>query len=295
MLLLEKEKIMKVIPLASDSMGTRSMATYIESDGLKILIDPGVALGPMRDGLPPHQEEIKKMNEDMEKIKEFLKIVDVVIITHYHYDHYNPKFAELLKGKKLLFKDWEHMINRSQWGRANNFLRILKGLNLEPIPADGKMFDFSGGKISFSNPVTHGVSSKLGYVIEVYVESDSSSFLFTSDVQGPCREEQISFILSKKPNIIYIDGPLSYLLGKAFELADLEISINNLKKIMEIDGLECIILDHHLLRDLKWKDLVEDLISLGDRKGIKVMTAAEYIGKENKLLEARRRELYQKA
>lgn len=285
---------MKVLPIASDSMGTRSMATFIETNGLKILIDPGVALGPFRDGFPPHDEEIKKMNEELERIKEFLKISDIVVITHYHYDHFNPKLVELLKGKKLLFKDWEHQINRSQWGRASNFLRMLKNFDLEPLSADGKDFDFSNVKISFSHPVTHGISSKLGFVIEVCIEENGESFLFTSDVQGPCREEQISFILKKNPNIIYIDGPLSYLLGKAFGMDDLRISIANLKKIIEIQELRCIILDHHLLRDLKWKDLIEDVIELGNKKGIKVLTAAEFLGKDNELLEARRRELYSK-
>ncbi len=283
---------MKILPLASDSMGVRSMATFVETNGLKIIIDPGVALGPMRDGLPPHKEEIKKMNENMEKIKDFLGISDIVIITHYHYDHYNPGMAEFLKGKMLLLKDWEKMINRSQWGRASNFLRILKGIDLKPISADGKDFQFSDVNLSFSFPVTHGVSSKLGYVIEVYIKENSESFLFTSDVQGPCREEQISFILSKKPNTIYIDGPLSYLLGKAFEMDDLKISIKNLRRIMEIDELKCIIVDHHLLRDLKWKELMEEIIELGEKRGIRVLTAAEFIGKENQLLEARRKELY---
>jgi len=283
---------MKILPLASDSMGVRSMATFVETNGLKIMIDPGVALGPMRDGLPPHREEIKKMEEDMEKIKDFLRISDIVIITHYHYDHFNPKMADFLKGKKLFFKDWEKMINRSQWGRASNFLRILKGIELEPVSADGKDFQISDVNLSFSQPVTHGVSSKLGYVIEVYIEGDGESFLFTSDVQGPCREEQISFILSKKPNTIYIDGPLSYLLGKAFEIEDLKISLKNLKKIMEIDELKLIIVDHHLLRDLKWRELIGDVIEMGEKNGVKVLTAAEFLGKENQLLEARRKELY---
>lgn len=283
---------MRILPLASDSMGVRSMATFVETNGLKIIIDPGVALGPMRDGLSPHREEIKKMNEDMEKIKDFLRMSDIVIITHYHYDHYNPQMAELFKGKMLFFKDWEKMINRNQWGRASNFLRILKGVDLKPISADGKDFRFSDINLSFSCPVTHGVSSKLGYVIEVYIKEDDESFLFTSDVQGPCREEQISFILSKKPNTIYIDGPLSYLLGKAFGMDDLKISIKNLRKIMEIDELKCIIVDHHLLRDLKWKELMEEIIELGEKKGIKVLTVAEFLGKENQLLEARRKELY---
>ena len=45
---------MKIKPVASDSMGTRSMATYVETKDVKIFIDPGVALGPSRYGLPPH-------------------------------------------------------------------------------------------------------------------------------------------------------------------------------------------------------------------------------------------------
>ncbi len=283
---------MKILPLASDSMGTRSMATFVETEGLKIMIDPGVALGPMRDGLPPHPEEIKKMNEEMEKIKTFLQISDIVIITHYHYDHYNPKLAELMKGKKLFLKEWEKRINRSQWGRAVNFLRILKNYSIEPIPADGNEFVLSPVKLSFSHSVTHGVSSKLGYVIEVCIEEDGESFLYTSDVQGPCSEEQLSFILTKEPSLIYIDGALSYLLGKAFGIEDLKNSINNLKRIIEISPLKGIILDHHLLRDIKWKDLMLEVFEFAEKKGVKIQTAAGYLGKEDLLLEAKRKELY---
>ena len=52
---------MNVIPLSSDSLGVRSMATYVETKDCKILIDPSAALGPKRYGLPPHQKELEEL------------------------------------------------------------------------------------------------------------------------------------------------------------------------------------------------------------------------------------------
>jgi predicted metallo-beta-lactamase superfamily hydrolase len=37
---------MKVIPLAADSLGVRSMATYVEVADTGVLIDPGATLAP---------------------------------------------------------------------------------------------------------------------------------------------------------------------------------------------------------------------------------------------------------
>jgi hypothetical protein len=36
---------MAVEPLSFDSMGTRSMCTYVETGDVRIVIDPGVSLG----------------------------------------------------------------------------------------------------------------------------------------------------------------------------------------------------------------------------------------------------------
>ena len=52
---------MKIIPIASDSLGVRSMATYVETKDCKILIDPSAALGPKRYGLPPHNKELEAL------------------------------------------------------------------------------------------------------------------------------------------------------------------------------------------------------------------------------------------
>ena len=42
---------MRVMPLAADSLGVRSMATYVEAGPVRFLIDPGATLSPRRYGL----------------------------------------------------------------------------------------------------------------------------------------------------------------------------------------------------------------------------------------------------
>ena len=46
----------RVLPLAYESFGVRGMATYVETDDVKLVIDPGSALGP-RFRLNPHEQE----------------------------------------------------------------------------------------------------------------------------------------------------------------------------------------------------------------------------------------------
>ena len=55
--------IRRIAPLAFDSFGVRSMATFVETDDLKVLIDPGVALAPVRYGLEPHPLEWQRLDE----------------------------------------------------------------------------------------------------------------------------------------------------------------------------------------------------------------------------------------
>ncbi len=48
---------MKITPLAADSLGARSMVTFVETRDVSVLIDPSVRLGPRRYELPPHPLE----------------------------------------------------------------------------------------------------------------------------------------------------------------------------------------------------------------------------------------------
>ncbi|MCS7250271.1 MAG: MBL fold metallo-hydrolase [candidate division WOR-3 bacterium] len=280
---------MKIIPLASDSLGTRSMATYIETENINILIDPAVALSPSRFNLPPHPLELKRKEEQLNLIKEKAELSSIIIITHYHYDHHNPEEISLYQNKILLIKDPENFINESQKIRAGYFLEKIKEIPKKIEIADNKEFSMENIKIKFSPPVRHGPKEYLGYVIQILISNEKEKFIFTSDVQGIVDEEQLNFILENPPTILYADGPMTYMLNYRYKKEDLEISLNNIKKIINETDVKTIILDHHLTRDENFKEYLKEILN---QNKTKILTAAEYVGKENELLEAKRRELY---
>ena len=117
---------MIIKPLASESLGVRSMATYVETNDCRILIDPSAALGPKRYGLSPHQKEKVALFETKEKIAAIAKKCDILAISHYHYDHYDPN-ESFYKGKQVFAKDISKNINKSQKERGNNFNRRSQG------------------------------------------------------------------------------------------------------------------------------------------------------------------------
>ncbi len=282
---------MKIVPLASDSLGTRSMATYVESENIGILIDPAVALSPSRFNLPPHPLELQRKEEQLNLIKEKAKQSSIIIITHYHYDHHNPDELSIYQDKILLIKDLENFINESQKIRAHYFLEKIKGVPKRIEIADNKEWLMENIKIKFSSPVTHGPKEYLGYVIQILISNQNENFIFTSDVQGIVNDEQLNFIIENNPKILYADGPMTYMLNYRYRKEDLEISINNIKRIINETDVETIILDHHLTRDENFKDYLKEILN---QNKTKILTAAEYLGKENELLEAKRRELYKK-
>ncbi len=70
-------------------------------------------------------------------IRSRLRKADIVVITHYHYDHYlhHPEDIELYRGKIILAKNPNNYINDSQRKRAEKFYSLLYskilGMNLE--------------------------------------------------------------------------------------------------------------------------------------------------------------------
>jgi predicted metallo-beta-lactamase superfamily hydrolase len=198
-----------VEPLAFDSFGVRSMATYVETCDLKVLIDPAVALGPSRYRLPPHPLEIERLEETWAEVKRFAASSDVLIITHYHYDHHNPEEPEVFRDKILYIKDPEAKINKSQAERSSHFLKRIKGMPRSIETADGKKFHHRSTTIRFSPAVCHGTNPRLGYVVEVSISCGGEKVVHTSDVEGPSREEQTAFILEEDPDILILDGPMT--------------------------------------------------------------------------------------
>jgi predicted metallo-beta-lactamase superfamily hydrolase len=284
--------MLKVKPLAFDSFGVRSMATFVETDDLKILIDPGVSLAPSRYSLPPHPIEEQRMSEMWADVKEHASRSDVLVVTHYHYDHYDPEEPEIYEGKIVYLKHPEEKINKSQEKRASYFLDKLTGIPKSIDIADGKEFKHESTTIKFSPPVYHGTNPKLGYVVEVSISCGGEKVVFTSDVEGPSVDDQVEFIIQENPDIVILDGPMTYMLGFRYSRKSLALSIENMNRIIKETSAKYILVEHHFMRDLKYKERIAEVYESAAEKDVKVITAAEYLGREVEMLEARRKELY---
>ncbi len=281
---------MKIQPIAADSLGTRSMATAVTTRDIKILIDPSTAMASDRYGLEPHPEEIKRWQEHWQNILEYAEPAEVVIVTHYHYDHHSPEHLSVYRNKVVIIKDPENKINPNQKRRAAQLIAKIKDVAKSIEVGDGRKFSSGKTRIEFSPPVFHGKSDKLGYVIQVVIE-DEMKFLFTSDIQGPIHNDQLEFILKENPEIVYLDGPLTYMLGSVYKKSDLATALINIEKILAGSNLKKLIIDHHLTRDINWQEKLRKIFDQNENRG-KISTAAGFLGKTDEPLEARRKILY---
>jgi len=289
--------LFRVELIGFESLGVRSMATAIYSDEATLIIDPGASLAPYRYSLPPHEIEWKKLHEVIDRICDVLRDADAFIVSHYHYDHHDPgKFIdpELYKGKVALIKDPKNNINISQRIRSSRFIKIIKDRVRSFKIIDNSTYVLGDLKLKFSKPVPHGVDERLGYVVMVAVIHEDMKLLFTSDIEGPVNEYEVDFITSSNPDIVIIDGPPTYLLNHGnITLAALEKSIKlNARIIDAIENLKYLIIDHHLLRDLDYAKIYDEILDKSLTRRLRPITAAEFMGLKPNLLEARRRELY---
>lgn len=278
---------MKITPIASDSLGVRSLSVYVETSDVRVLIDPSAALGPSRYSLPPHPLELKVLDETKKRISEIAQNCDLFVISHYHYDHYDPD-AVFYRGKKVFAKDIQKNINKSQQGRGMEFKGLVEN-SCELIYCDDSEHRFGGTRIVFSPPFFHGPANvRLGYVVMTTVDDGEKKLLHASDVQGPVTKEAKDYIIEQKPDVLIMDGPPTLFLGWKFSVKNLQDASDNLVEILE--NLDCdVILDHHLLRDLKYKEHFSEPYRVG---GGRLKTFAEYLGKKNNMLEAHRKELW---
>lgn len=271
--------------VAFDSFGVKSMCTLFEAGGWRILVDPGVAYEV--DSFPlPLKERLNLANRYKKVIESRAETADILIITHYHYDHHIcERNKRLYGGKTLLLKDPYRNINRSQRLRAESFLETVKGLPKVVKIADGKTFRKRGLKIKFSNPLWHGVKgTNLGYVLSVIVQDGEEKLIYTSDVNGLIEKEAVDLIVRENPDQLIADGPPTYLLGFIMAYYNLARSILNVKRVLDETDANPVVLDHHLLRDYRYPDLFFEVYKHSKLIGKRLETASERHGEEPAVL-----------
>jgi len=297
-------RLIRVIPLAAESLGVRSMCTFVETPSVKILLDAGVSLGPNRFGFPPHPKEYEALKKARRKIAEAAEKAEVITISHYHFDHHTPSFIDwcsnwsseeaarqVYEGKLVLAKNYRDKVNFSQRRRGWVFAHT-GGKHAERLEyADSRAFEFGDTQIRFSEPVFHGPSdSQLGWLLMTTIEHENERVSFASDVQGPMHTPTVSIILNQNPDLIIIGGPPTYLAG-LIRQEHIQQGIENLEKIAH--SVPTTILEHHLLREENWREISKPIFDAAANAGHAVVTAAEFLGKENRPLESQRKHLFE--
>jgi hypothetical protein len=344
----------KFKPIWFDSLGAKSSCTLVKTPDITILIDPGAA--GMQPSFPASDEQKNEWYEEAyEAIRKASKEAGVIVISHYHYDHFTDFEKPLYEGKLVLAKDPNQWINDSQMGRSekfyNNLCKAFEGRSLDefmrepmqknyPDPMDelpiarekdfgdynsrrqellqkgkkwfegrakkwstkpvipeldfkgvkvrwidGKEFRFGKTKLRFTRPLFHGIEfSRVGWVCSIIIEYEGEKLLHTSDLDGPTIEDYAEWIIEENPNVLILDGPMTYLLGFTLNLINLRRTIENASKIVSALNAEFIIYDHHLPRDKRFRELTKPVWSTAERNGKNLLTAAEYLGRKPVIL-----------
>ena len=195
------------------------------------------------------------------------------------YGNYNRRKKELLeKGKNRVMKI------KDLW-ESNKWLHEFEFANGEIVFADGKEFKIGETRIRFTPPLYHGIEyDRIGWVIGLVIEHNSTKFIYSSDLQGPQIEDYAEWIIKENPDILVLDGFPTYLLGFLVNKINLERAKENIIRIAKEVKSDTIIYDHHLLREPRYKERFKEVY---EKVGEKVITAAEYMGKEPLILKVK--------
>ena len=336
-------------PIWFDSLGAKSLCTLVKTPDVSVLIDPGVAV--MQPSFPASWA--KKLYWEVQgrrAIKKASRKADVVVISHYHFDHFTDFDRKLYEGKLLLVKNPNDHINDSQRGRAEHFFdnlcrsfgkvglddvlqkreRKSYGNPLDEIPRardkdfgdynrrrrelfkkggkwfknrvnnwnsaklipelkfndievkfpENKEFKFGRTKLRFTPPMFHGIEfSRVGWVFATIIERGKEKFIHSSDLSGIYIEDYAEQLIQENPTVLILDGPPTYMVFMLIRINLNRCIKNTCEVIKRSENLKLVIYDHHLLREKKYRERTRRVWETGEKRGVKIMTAAEYLGK----------------
>ncbi len=206
-------------PIWADSLGAKSFCTLIITPDASILIDPGVAI--MHQSFPASWEDKERwLQEGYEEISKAANEADVVVITHYHYDHYTDFEESFYRGKLILAKSPNEYINDSQRERALSFysnLFSLEGMNLEEVMGEPEPKDYP-------NPleaIPHAMSLDYGDYSKRKKELlDKGKRWFEGRVEKWKKYRRIPEIKGKEVELRFADGKEFRIGGTSIRFTD---------------------------------------------------------------------------
>ena len=273
---------MKIIPLAADSLGVRSMATCVEAGPFAILIDPGATLAPSRYNLPPCDAEWEALRRANDRISAYARRANVVFVSHYHDDHFRSDPVTYAR-RRVIAKDPNRMVSGLQAKRAVALWRAVAPVaRLES--GDSTRHRDDGIELRISPPLPHGLEGgTLGYLIAMTVvdAAERERFVFASDVQGPLSPVAAAYLAQERPTLLYLAGPPSYMEHE-IGAATIDRGIDHLLRLVDRTGTR-VIMDHHAVRDQNFETRFARLWDTG-----RVMTAAKFLGVPEATLEMNR-------
>jgi hypothetical protein len=154
------------------------------------------------------------------------------------------------------------------------------------------VFKFGDTLLKFSEPVFHGSEdSPLGWVLATTILCGDERVVFAPDVQGPMHDATLKMIIAEKPQFLIIGGPPLYLAGFRVTEVQIQEGLERLKQL--VANVPVVILEHHLLRAEDWREQSKTIFETARKAENRVVSAAEFLGKEDNLLEARRKQLFE--
>lgn len=287
---------MKILPVAFDSIGVRSMATLVRTENHCIFIDPAVALAPRRFGLPPTELELYAESLARERIKRAAKKCDVIFVSHYHYDHHpkpsdNELYEAVFTDKVVFAKNPNENVNFSAKRRGYIFTKKVRPICKALYWADDVFYD----DLEFSPAVWHGnEGSKVGFVVMLHVYNKAMSLVYGSDAQNLADNKAKEWVIEKKPDLLIVDGFPTNFIGWRISQEKFEMATKNLIDVLERSSVKKIILEHHALRDLDYRKKLTLIFKKAEEINIEIQTFAEFIGLDNLFLEGHRKEIVKK-
>lgn len=279
---------MNIRILSSESLGVRGLCCLVEMEDRTVLFDPGMSMGYRRGGFLPHPVQVAAGERIRADIVRTVHRATDVIISHFHGDHMplvkaNPYqlSAKSVREAMRFVRLWTKGLSDTSERIRQRVCSLSEFLEREFPVVTGEKW----GPFTFSQPVPHGKpDGSQSCVMMTRVEENGEVFVHASDIQL-LNDAAVEQILMWKPTTVLAAGPPFYL-----DLPSLDPDEIRDRTLKLSRGVQTLIIDHHLLRDVKGFSWLHRLQQKTENS---IMCAADFMGLPRQLLEARRAELYE--